>query len=105
MRRAVEIISRILFRYIYEKKLNINTHILKCKIINFNSIPHISREMLLAWTDLDLSRDPESVQQILHEPLHGNVNIPQKQKHENKQADRISIKLSKRLMGLQDKRL
>ena len=33
--------------------------------------------MLIAWTDLDLSRDTESVQQILHEPLHGNVNIPQ----------------------------
>ena len=33
--------------------------------------------MLIAWTDLDLSRNTESVQQILHEPLHGNVNIPQ----------------------------
>ena len=33
--------------------------------------------MLVAWTDLDLSRDTESVQQVLHEPLHDNVNIPQ----------------------------
>ena len=36
--------------------------------------------MLIAWTDLDLSRDTESVQQILHEPLHGNVNISQNTK-------------------------
>ena len=36
--------------------------------------------MLMAWTDIDLSRDTESVQQILHEHLHGNVNIPQKTK-------------------------
>ena len=36
--------------------------------------------MLIAWTDLDLSRDMESIQQILHEPLHGNVNIPQNTK-------------------------
>ena len=36
--------------------------------------------MLIAWTDLDLSRNTESVQQILHEPLHGNVNIPQNTK-------------------------
>ena len=66
------------------KNLNINTHILKCKIINkkenFKSIPNIYREMLINWTDLDLSRDMESVQQILHEPLHGNVNIPQNTK-------------------------
>ena len=66
------------------KNLNINTHILKCKIINtkenFKSIQNIYREMLIAWTDLDLSRDKESVQQILHEPLHGNVNIPQNTK-------------------------
>ena len=33
--------------------------------------------MLIAWTGLDLSRNTESVQQILHEPLHGNVNIAQ----------------------------
>ena len=63
------------------KYLNINTHILECKIINkkenFKSIPNIYLKMLIAWTDLDLSRDTESVQQILHEPLHGNVNIPQ----------------------------
>ena len=63
------------------KHLNINTHILKCKIINkklnVQYIPNIYREMLIAWTDLDLSRDTGSVQQILHEPLHGNVNIPQ----------------------------
>ena len=32
--------------------------------------------MLIAWTDLDLSRNT----QILHEPLHGNVNIPQNTK-------------------------
>ena len=66
------------------RNLNINTHILKCKIINrkanFKSIPNIYREMLIAWTDLDLSRDTESVQQILQEPLHGNVNIPQNTK-------------------------
>ena len=36
--------------------------------------------MLIAWTDLVLSRDMESIQQILHEPLHGNVNIPQNTK-------------------------
>ena len=36
--------------------------------------------MPIAWTDLDLSRDTESVQQILQEPLHGNVNIPQNMK-------------------------
>ena len=36
--------------------------------------------MLVAWTDLDLSRDTESVQQILHEPLHDNVNITQNTK-------------------------
>ena len=36
--------------------------------------------MLIAWTDLDLSRDTESVQQILHEPLHDNVNISQNTK-------------------------
>ena len=36
--------------------------------------------MLIALTDLDLSRNTESVQQILHEPLHGNVNIPQNTK-------------------------
>ena len=63
------------------KNLNINTHILKCKIINrkenFKSIPNIYREMLVAWTDLELSRATESVQQVLHEPLHDNVNIPQ----------------------------
>ena len=57
---------------------------MKCKIINkkenFKSIPNIYREMLIAWTDLDLSRNTESVQQILHEPLHGNVNIPQNTK-------------------------
>ena len=62
------------------KNLNINTHILKCKIIyrkeNFKSIPNIYREMLIAWTDLELSRDT----QVLHEPLHGNVNIPQNTK-------------------------
>ena len=43
------------------KNLNINTHILKYKIINrkenFKSIPNIYREMLVAWTDLELSRD------------------------------------------------
>ena len=43
------------------RNLNINTHILKCKIINrkanFKSIPNIYRE-----------------------PLHGNVNIPQNTK-------------------------
>ena len=33
--------------------------------------------MLVAWADLELSRDTESVQQVLHEPLHDNVNIPQ----------------------------
>ena len=32
--------------------------------------------MLKAWSDLDLTRCTESVQQILHEPLHGNENIP-----------------------------
>ena len=79
MGRVLEIVSRIfLGKY---KNLNINTHILKCKIINkkeiFKSIPNIYREMLIAWTDLDLSRKTESVQQILHESLHGNVNIPQ----------------------------
>ena len=66
------------------KNLNINTHILKCKIINrkenFKSIPNIYWEMLVAWTDLDLSRDTESVQQVLHEPLHNNMNIPQNMK-------------------------
>ena len=36
--------------------------------------------MLVAWTVLDLSRNTESVQQILHEPLHGNVNISQNTK-------------------------
>ena len=40
------------------RNLNINTHILKYKIINrkanFKSIPNIYREMLIAWTDLDL---------------------------------------------------
>ena len=60
------------------KNLNINTHILKCKIINrkenFKSIPNIYREMLIAWTDLDLSRDTESI------PLHSNVNIQQNTK-------------------------
>ena len=63
------------------KNLNINTHILKRKIINrkenFKSIPNIYLEMLVAWTYLELSRDTESVQQVLHEPLHDNVNIPQ----------------------------
>ena len=48
------------------KYLNINIHILKCKIINrkenFKSIPNIYLEMLVALTDLDLSRDTESVQ-------------------------------------------
>ena len=66
------------------KNLNIDTHVLKCKIINrrenFKSMPNIYREMLIAWTDLDLIRHTESVQQILHEPLHGNVNIPQNTK-------------------------
>ena len=33
--------------------------------------------MLVAWTYLELSRDTESVQQVLHELLHDNVNIPQ----------------------------
>ena len=64
-----------------EKKENIDTHVLKCKIINrrenFKSMPNIYREMLIAWTDLDLIHHMESVQQILHEPVHGNVNIPQ----------------------------
>ena len=62
----------------------LNINILKCKIINrkeiFKSIPNIYREVLIAWTDLDLSPDTESVQQILHESLHGNVNIPQNTK-------------------------
>ena len=66
------------------KDLNIDTHVLKCKIINikenFKSMPNIYREMLIAWTDLDLIRHTEGVQQILHEPLHGNVNIPQNTK-------------------------
>ena len=66
------------------KNLNIDTHVLKCKIINrrenFKSMPNIYREMLIAWTDLDLIRHTESVQQILHEPLHGKVNIPQNTK-------------------------
>ena len=64
------------------KNINISTHILKCKIINrkenFKSILNIYWEMLIAWPDLDLSCNTESVQQILHEPLHGNV--PQKTK-------------------------
>ena len=62
------------------KYYNINTDILKCKIINrkvhFKTMPSIYREMLKAWSDLDLTRCTESVQQILHEPLHGNENIP-----------------------------
>ena len=62
------------------KYYNINTDILKCKIINrkvhFKAMPNIYREMLQAWSDLDLTRCTESVQQILHEPLHGNENIP-----------------------------
>ena len=41
---------------------------------------NIYMEMLIAWTDLDLSYHMESVQQILHEPLHGNVNITQSMK-------------------------
>ena len=43
-------------------------------------MPNIYREMLIAWTDLDLIRHTESVHEILHEPLHGNVNIPQNTK-------------------------
>ena len=39
-------------------------------------MPSIYREMLKAWSDLDLTRCTESVQQILQEPLHGNENIP-----------------------------
>ena len=66
------------------KKFNIDTHVLKCKIINrreiFKLMPNIYREMLIAWTDLNLIRHTESVQQILHKPLHGNVNIPQNTK-------------------------
>ena len=62
------------------KYYNINTDILKCKIINrkvhFKTMPSIYREMLKAWSDLDLTRCTESVQQILQEPLHGNENIP-----------------------------
>ena len=62
------------------KYYNINTDILKCKIINrkvhFKTMPSIYREMLKAWSDLDLTRCTESVQQIFHEPLHGNENIP-----------------------------
>ena len=62
------------------KYYNINTDILKCKIINkkvhFKTMPNIYREMLKAWSDLDLTRCTESVQQILHEPFHDNENIP-----------------------------
>ena len=62
------------------KNYYINTDILKCKIINrkvhFKTMPSIYREMLKAWSDLDLTRSTESVQQILQEPLHGNENIP-----------------------------
>ena len=39
-------------------------------------MPSIYREMLKVWGDLDLTRCTESVQQILHEPLHCNVNVP-----------------------------
>ena len=46
------------------KNLNINTHILKCKILNrkenFKSIPNIYREMLIAWTDLVYSDTNEN---------------------------------------------
>ena len=61
------------------KNLNIDTlHVLKCKISNrkenFKSVPDVYREMLIAWTNT------ESVQQILHEPLHGNVNTAQNTK-------------------------
>ena len=66
--------------FIGKYKYNINTDILKCKIINrnvhFKTMPSIYREMLKAWSDLDLTRCMESVQKILHEPLHGNENIP-----------------------------
>ena len=39
-------------------------------------MPSIYREMLNAWSDLDIARCTESVQQILHEPLHGNAHLP-----------------------------
>ena len=62
------------------KNYYIDTNILKCKIINrkvyFKTMPSIYREMLKVWGDLDLTRCTESVQQILHEPLHCNVNVP-----------------------------
>ena len=41
------------------KNLNIDTRVLKCKIINrkenFKSMPNIYREMLIALKDLDLA--------------------------------------------------
>ena len=46
----------------------------------FKSMLNIYWEMLSAWTDLDLSPDTKTVQQILHEPLHANVKIPRNRK-------------------------
>ena len=59
--------NSIIYKY---KNLNIDTHVLKCKIINrnenFKSMTNIYREMLIAWMDLELSHHMKSIQQIYH---------------------------------------
>ena len=58
------------------KNLNLKVNVLKCKVkknkCHFLNMPNIYRECLLAWTDLDITREISSVQQILNEPLHDN---------------------------------